>query len=215
MAYPLLTRLNKPLHRRQEDEPAGVLSPCKLTRRASAPHIGVQTRTPYTHEVLSGDGRRRKDGRESPVTDKLDDLAVELQNQILKETRETYGQVAFERWLNPLYMGVMDNPDGHGRLTGSCGDTMEIFLKVEREKVAEATFLTDGCGPSAVCGSFAVELALGKSLDEVSAITGDTILEVLGGLPQEEQHCAFLAAETLQKALDQYMKKEREGGNRL
>jgi nitrogen fixation NifU-like protein len=144
------------------------------------------------------------------VTDELDDFAVELQNQILDETREAYGQVAFERWLNPLYMGVMDNPDGHGRLTGSCGDTMEIFLKFEREKVVEATFLTDGCGPSAVCGSFAAELALGKSFDKVAAITGETILEVLGGLPEEEQHCAFLAAATLQDALDHCMRKERE-----
>ena len=144
------------------------------------------------------------------MTDKLDDFAVELQNQILEETREAYGRVAFERWLNPLYLGVMDNPDGHGRLAGSCGDTMEIFLKFERERVVEATFLTDGCGPSAVCGSFAAELALGKSLDEVAAITGETILEVLGGLPQEEQHCAFLAAATLQDALDHYMRKERE-----
>lgn len=144
------------------------------------------------------------------MTDKFDDFAVKLQDQILKETREAYGQMAFERWLSPLYLGALDNPDGHGRLTGSCGDTMEIFLKFERERVVEATFLTDGCGPSAVCGSFAAELALGKSLDEVTAITGETILEVLGGLPQEEQHCAFLAAATLQDALDHYMRKERE-----
>jgi nitrogen fixation NifU-like protein len=144
------------------------------------------------------------------VTDELDYFAMELQNQILDETKTAYGQVAFERWLNPLFMGVMDNPDGHGRLTGSCGDTMEIFLKFEREKVVEATFLTDGCGPSAVCGSFAAELALGKSLDEVAAITGGTILEVLGGLPEEEQHCAFLAAATLQDALDHRMRKARE-----
>jgi nitrogen fixation NifU-like protein len=147
------------------------------------------------------------------VTDTLDDFAVELQNQILEETREAYGQVAFERWLNPLYMGGMDNPDAHGRLTGSCGDTMEIFLRFANEKVTEATFLTDGCGPSAVCGSLAAELALGKTADEVATITGETILEVLGGLPQEEQHCAFLAAGTLQEALDHYMKKVRGRGN--
>jgi nitrogen fixation NifU-like protein len=157
----------------------------------------------------------RRNGGESPVTDEIDDFAGRLQDQIFKETRETYGQAAFERWLNPSYMGVIDNPDGHGRLTGSCGDTMEIFLKFEREKVVEATFLTDGCGPSAVCGSFAAELALGKTLDEVAAITGETILEVLGGLPQEDQHCAFLAAGTLHDALDHYMRKGREGGNWL
>lgn len=34
------------------------------------------------------------------------------------------------------------------------------------------------------------------------------ILEVLGGLPEEDRHCALLAAETLQAALDDYMRKE-------
>jgi len=86
---------------------------------------------------------------------------------------------------------------------------MEIFLKFEKDTVKEATFRTDGCGSSLVCGSFAAELALGKSPDEVAEISGETILEVLGGLPEEDRHCALLAAQTLQEALDDYMQKER------
>jgi len=144
------------------------------------------------------------------MTDELDDYVRELQNHIYEETRKAYGQVAFERWLKPLYVGDMDKPDGYGRVTGSCGDTMEIFLRFEDDNVAEATFRTDGCGPSTVCGSFAAELALGKGPDQVLEITGETILEILGGLPQEDQHCAFLAAETLQEALADYMRKQRK-----
>jgi nitrogen fixation NifU-like protein len=144
------------------------------------------------------------------MTDELDDYVRELQNHIYEETRKAYGQVAFERWLKPLYLGDMDKPDGYGRVTGSCGDTMEIFLRFEDDNVAEATFRTDGCGPSTVCGSFAAELALGKGPDQVLEITGETILEILGGLPQEDQHCAFLAAETLQEALADYMRKQRK-----
>jgi len=122
--------------------------------------------------------------------------------------RETYGQVVFERWLRPQYMGVIDNPDGYGHVAGSCGDRMEIFLRFEEDKVKDATFRSDGCGSSVVCGSFAAELALGKNPDEVAEISGETILEVLGGLPEEDRHCALLAAETLQEALDDYMRKQ-------
>ena len=135
----------------------------------------------------------------------LDDFVNGLQNQILEETRAEYGDVAFERWQHPLYVGAMDHPDGHGRVTGSCGDTMQIFLKFEKDKVKEATFLTDGCGSSIVCGSFAAELALGKTPDELGEITGETILNILGSLPEENRHCAFLAAETLHDALHDYM----------
>ena len=135
----------------------------------------------------------------------LDDFVNGLQNQILEETRAEFGDVAFERWQNPLYAGAINNSDGHGRITGSCGDTMQIFLKFKKNKVKEATFLTDGCGSSTVCGSFAAELALGKTPDELAEITGDTILKILGKFPEENRHCAFLAADTLQAALNSYM----------
>jgi nitrogen fixation NifU-like protein len=139
----------------------------------------------------------------------LDDFVQDLQDQIYEETRAAYGDIAFERWLNPLYMGTIDSPNGYGCVTGSCGDTMQVFLKFEMDKVKEASFLTDGCGASAVCGSFAAELALGKSPDELVGISGETILKILGGLPKEDEHCAYLAGETLQEALNEYMIKQR------
>ncbi|MBW1703832.1 MAG: iron-sulfur cluster assembly scaffold protein [Deltaproteobacteria bacterium] len=142
------------------------------------------------------------------MSSELDDFVQDLQNRIYDETREAYGDIAFERWLNPLYNGSIDNPDGYGRVTGSCGDTMQIFLKFENDRIKEASFQTDGCGSSAVCGSFAAEMALGKNPDEITEITGEKILEKLGGLPKEDEHCAFLSAETLQEALHEYMIKQ-------
>ena len=92
---------------------------------------------------------------------------------------------------------------------------MEIYLRFENERVKKASFQTDGCGSSTICGSFAAELALGKDPDELTYITGETILNILGSMPEEDRHCAFLAAETLQDALNDYMikpnrKKEKE-----
>ena len=147
------------------------------------------------------------------MDDEFDDFVKGLQTQIFEETRAAYGEIAFQRWRNPLYMGAMEDPDGYGRVTGTCGDTMEIFLRFEGDKVKEAAFRTDGCGSSTICGSFAAELALGKSPDEVTDVTGEAILRVLGGLPEEDRHCAFLAAETLHTALDDYMRKRRRPGN--
>ena len=140
------------------------------------------------------------------MTDRLDDFLKQLQDKINEETRAAYGQKGFERWLNPLYRGAMENPDGYARITGSCGDTMQVFLRFEDDRVREATFQTDGCGSSTVCGSFAAELALGKNPDELAEVAGETILEILGGLPEEDKHCAYLAVETLQAALDHYMR---------
>ncbi len=139
------------------------------------------------------------------MSDNFDRFMEELQKKIFDETKAEFGDIAFQRWRKPRYVGRMDNADGYGRVTGSCGDTMEIFLKFERDKVREASFKTDGCGSSMVCGSFAAELAIGKTPDELSEITGDKILDILGVFPEEDRHCAFLAANTLQEALNNYM----------
>jgi nitrogen fixation NifU-like protein len=137
--------------------------------------------------------------------DDLDSFVEDLQSQIFEETKAAYGDVGFERWRKPLFMGRMENPDGYGRIKGSCGDTMEVFLKFENDRVKKASFQTDGCGTSTMCGSFAAELAIGKEPDELTDITGETIINILGTMPEEDRHCAFLAAETLQDALNDYM----------
>ena len=138
----------------------------------------------------------------------VDDFVRNLQKQIFEETKQAYGEKAFHRWLNPVYMGTIREPDGYACVTGVCGDTMEVFLKFENHRVKEASFRADGCGSSVVCGSFAAEMSLGKNPDELLEITGEAILEELEKLPKEDEHCAYLAAETLQEALNNYMIKQ-------
>ena len=58
------------------------------------------------------------------MSDDFDDFVNDLQDQIFEETKAAYGEVAFQRWMKPLYMGRMDLADGYGRVTGSCGDTV-------------------------------------------------------------------------------------------
>lgn len=141
------------------------------------------------------------------MSDRLDDFLNELQDEIFEDTLRTYGETAYRRWRNPVHMHAIRDPDAHARITGPCGDTMEIFLRFEGGKVIDASFLTDGCGPSMICGSFAAELALGKDPEGVKAITKETILDIVGGLPEEDGHCALLAANTLRAAIDAYTKK--------
>lgn len=139
----------------------------------------------------------------------LDDFVNNLQEQIFDEAKEALGEKGFHRWRHPRYNGKLSSPDAHARLRGKCGDTMEIYLKFEHDKVKEASYVTDGCASSAICGSFAAEMAIGKDPDELTTITGDLVLETIGRLPLDDRHCADLAAETLQAALSSYMTGEK------
>jgi nitrogen fixation protein NifU and related proteins len=144
-------------------------------------------------------------GSMTDIKDPIDAFVDSLQEQIFDETRKAYGEAGFQRWRHPLYNGSMESPDSHARITGQCGDTIEMFLVFEEGRVKKATYTTDGCGASTVCGSFTAEMALGKTPDELVEITGEKVLAAIGTFPKEDQHCAFLAAETLQAALENYM----------
>lgn len=144
----------------------------------------------------------RKQDRET--SDRLDAFAEGLQEQIMEEVRRTYSRAVIDHWMNPRNFGKAEGPDGYGRVTGPCGDTMEIFLKVEDDKIAAASFVTDGCGTTIACGSMATELAQGKAIGEAWKITQGTILQACGGLPEPDRHCALLAVDALQSALKNY-----------
>ncbi len=135
------------------------------------------------------------------MNDPFDKFTDRLQQEINEEVIQTYGEQVYERWRNPRLWGRMERPTGYGCITGSCGDTVKIFLHLEGGLVSDASFTTTGCGSSAVCASVACELTIGKAPEEAEGVTGEMILEVLESLPEDNVHCAFLAAETLQAAL--------------
>jgi nitrogen fixation protein NifU and related proteins len=152
--------------------------------------------------------------KEIPVSDRLPPTGLhsfveQLRKEILEVTKRAYGERVFQRWMNPLYEGSLTNPDGYACLRGSCGDSIEVFLRFDGGRVRDASFRTAGCGASAVCGSYAAELALDKGPEEIQKITGKSILERLGGLPREEEPIATLAAETLQAALQDFICKRQ------
>ena len=139
------------------------------------------------------------------MNDGFDTFADNLQEQIFDEAKEAYGETGFQRWRNPEYKGRMQSCDPSASIKGGCGDTMEIFLKFAGDRVQSASYFTDGCASSEICGFFTAEMAIGKDADELTEITGDIVLKKIGRFPDEDKHCAFLTAETLQEALRRYM----------
>jgi nitrogen fixation NifU-like protein len=98
----------------------------------------------------------------------------------------------------------MEDADGFARVTGPCGDTMEIWLRAKNGNLIDVTFLTDGCGTSLASGSMVTEMSKGKDITDALKINQQDVLRALGGLPEESQHCALLAADTLKEAIRNY-----------
>jgi nitrogen fixation NifU-like protein len=134
----------------------------------------------------------------------------ELQQQIIEDARAIYSAKVVEAFLNPQNLGRMHEPDAHGLVHGWCGDTMEIHLRLNGERITDATFVTDGCGPTVACGSMLTTMVQGMSLEEASEVRPADLLKALDGLPKESVHCAELAVKTLWNALLNW-RVERDG----
>lgn len=120
-----------------------------------------------------------------------------------------YSETVLDHALNPRNVGSIPGADGFGEGTGECEDTLAVWLRVVDERVTEARFWTDGCGTTIACGSMVTELVKGKTIKEAFLVDARKILEALGGLPRENVHCAFLAADALKKALNNYLEVKR------
>lgn len=129
----------------------------------------------------------------------------EFQELMKAEMRKVYSETVVDHAMNPRNVGSMDNADGYARITGPCGDTMEIWLRARNDIIIEASFLTDGCGTTIAAGSMVTELVKGKSATQALKISRQDVLSALGGLPEESQHCALLAANTLKEAVKDYL----------
>jgi len=140
------------------------------------------------------------------MSSELDDL----QALVIADARKIYSETVIDHAMNSRNLGEMADADGFAKVTGPCGDTMEVWLKVNKNTITDINFMTDGCGTSIASGSMMTELAKGKSIGEAAKISQKEILTALGGLPKESEHCALLASNTLRAAIIDCMAMQKE-----
>ena len=133
-----------------------------------------------------------------------------LQEFVTVEMRKVYSEITLDHAMNPRNLGSLENADGFAMVTGPCGDTMEIWLRVKNDRIIEATFMTDGCGTTIATGSMVTELVKGEAISHVLRINQQDVLKALDGLPEESQHCALLAVNTMRAAIGDYLTMKRE-----
>ena len=134
----------------------------------------------------------------------FDDLIQEIEGEIQKDESEIYTERTLEEAHNPKNVGELKEPSAVGKITGPCGDTVQIHLRIEGDTISDTKFMTDGCGPSIACGSVVTELVKAKTVEEAEKLNAEDILAVLGDLPEDNLHCPVLAINTLKAALEDY-----------
>ena len=141
--------------------------------------------------------------RGSPDEDGFDRMVEEIQQAIIKKEEEVYSERVLSEAKLPENMGAIEEPDATGGITGPCGDTIIFDLKVDSKGVVtDIMFRTDGCGATVACASMVTKLIKGKKVAEARELDSDKLEAILGGLPDENKHCAVLSVDSLNDALD-------------
>ena len=136
----------------------------------------------------------------------IDEIARRLQDAIFAG----YSQKLKEELFNAAHIGTIENPDSRVRITGVCGDTIEMFLSVQDAKIHDLKFLTDGCGFTVACANYAARTTKGKTIEEALRIEPEDVDRYFEVLPEENKHCAKLAVMTLRALLEKYRNKLKQ-----
>lgn len=118
-----------------------------------------------------------------------------------------YTDIAMKHFQEPQNVGTIESPDGLG-VAGdpNCGDYLKIYIKVENQIIKDIKFQVSGCCGAIASSSMTTVLAKGKPLLAAYTISDKDIINALGGLPKEKEHCSVLGAVALKRAIVSYAK---------
>ncbi len=119
-----------------------------------------------------------------------------------------YSREIMKYFRKPKNVGIIKNADGKGRVGNLiCGDVMELYIKVKKNKIVDAKFQTFGCVVALAVSSMLTEMVKGKTIKQAMKITNKDILKRVGKVPPIKIHCSFLAADSLKEAIYDYLSK--------
>jgi len=122
----------------------------------------------------------------------------------LEKANEYFSKKVIESGSKPGRYRAMPKPEGYARVSSTCGDTIEMFLRLKNGRIEDASFTSEGCMTTVAAAQAAAEMATGRTLKECLAINQASITVYLDGLPEGNEHCAYLAALALHRALRNY-----------
>jgi len=120
-----------------------------------------------------------------------------------------YNDKVMEAFKNPKNVGEIENYDGLGKVgNASCGDIMQITLKIENDVIVDAKFKTFGCAAAIATSSTATQMVIGMTIEEALQLTNKKVVEELEGLPPQKIHCSVLAEEAIKAAIEDYQNRK-------
>ncbi|MEM5811983.1 MAG: SUF system NifU family Fe-S cluster assembly protein [Candidatus Aenigmatarchaeota archaeon] len=121
---------------------------------------------------------------------------------------EIYQTIILEHYRNPKNYGTIENPTVKYRDSNPlCGDTIEIYLKINDGKIYDIKFSGKGCAISQAGASMLTEKMKNKSLEEAKKFSKEDMIKLFGNINfgPIRIKCALLAYKVFKMALYSYL----------
>jgi nitrogen fixation NifU-like protein len=115
-----------------------------------------------------------------------------------------YSEKAINYFFEKKNMGSLPDADQVSELTGTCGDTMKVYLKVEDGMIKDAKIQVVGCPGAVASAMAALDIIKGKTLGEAQGLKDRDIFRMLEEIPDQKEHCIRLTNKIIQKAIEEY-----------
>ena len=111
---------------------------------------------------------------------------------------------------------VLRRPDARVKKDGICGDTIEFFLSLDGDRIADVGFKVVGCKNTLACAQATALLVKGQNLAEAGELASPKwIEEMLEGLPEDSRHCLEHASQTMKQAIQSAVSRTRDPWRKL
>lgn len=119
-------------------------------------------------------------------------------------TDELYREVILEHYKEPQHFGELEPHDLEAHdVNPLCGDELGVHLRVDEDgTITDIAFHGTGCAISQASASIASEEYIGMKLDDVAALDGEWIEDLLGiDISPTRQKCAQLNLKVMRGAI--------------
>jgi len=139
------------------------------------------------------------------MLEKMNESAIAAEGVEQMLSQAGYSPKAIRYYIDRPYMGILPNADQVSQMTGTCGDTMGVYLRLDEEgRIRDVRYQVLGCAGAVSAAMALVDIVKGKTLAEAEKIDDGDVFQALEDIPAKKHHCIQLAVKTLHKAIKAY-----------
>lgn len=118
---------------------------------------------------------------------------------------DIYAQNILDRYKKPFHKDNKFHATSHHKEANhSCGDTIQINLRIENDKVIDYSFSGNGCAISMASADMLGDLVKGMDNEGILNLTKDDIYDMLGiEISMRRSKCALLSLLALQNSISE------------